>query len=127
MVTTRHLLQCRDCRPQTPAIAGTIPASTRLRLRTRFCALCQMTQSRKGIPSLASPRQGVPVRSSSQAAVTGICRAINGKHVPRYLAEFACRLTRRHDLAAMIPRLTWASVRTPPMPCRLLKMAEGHA
>jgi len=27
----------------------------------------------------------------------------------------------------MIPRLTWASVRTPPMPYRLLKLAEVHA
>jgi hypothetical protein len=27
----------------------------------------------------------------------------------------------------MIPRLTWASVRTPPMPYRLLKLAEDYA
>ena len=31
---------------------------------------------------------------------------------------------RRYDLAAMIPRLTWASVRTVPMPYTLLKLAE---
>ena len=51
-----------------------------------------------------------------KAAITGTYRAISAKHVPRYLAEFEYRLNRRYDLAAMIPRLTWASVRTPPMP-----------
>jgi hypothetical protein len=55
-----------------------------------------------------------------------IC-AINSKHVPRYLAEFEYRFNRRYDLAAMIPRLTWAAVRTPPMPYRLLKLAEAGA
>ena len=34
---------------------------------------------------------------------------------------------RRYDLAAMIPRLTWAAVRTAPMPYRLLKLAEVYA
>jgi hypothetical protein len=43
------------------------------------------------------------------------------------LAEFDYRFNRRYDLAAMIPRLAWASVRTPPMPYRLLKLAEDHA
>ena len=49
------------------------------------------------------------------------------KHVPRYLAEFEYRFNRRYDLAAMMPRLGWAAVRTPPMPYRLLKLAEPHA
>jgi len=38
------------------------------------------------------------------------------KHVPRYLAEFEYRFNRRYDLAAMIPRLSWAGVRTAPCP-----------
>ncbi len=59
-----------------------------------------------------------------KAAITGTYRAINSKHVPRYLAEFEYRFNRRYDLAAMIPRLCWASVRTTPMPYRLLKLAE---
>jgi len=59
-----------------------------------------------------------------KAAITGTYRAINSKHVPRYLAEFEYRFNRRYDLAAMIPRLAWASVRTPAMPYRLLKLAE---
>ena len=62
-----------------------------------------------------------------KAAITGTYRSINSKHVPRYLAEFEYRFNRRYDLAAMIPRLSWAAVRTPPMPYRLLKLAEVHA
>jgi ribosomal protein L37AE/L43A len=62
-----------------------------------------------------------------KAAITGTHRSVSAKHVPRYLAEFEYRFNRRYDLAAMIPRLTWASVRTPPMPYHLLKLAEVHA
>ena len=62
-----------------------------------------------------------------KAAITGTYRAINSKPVPRHLAEFEYRFNRRYDLAAMIPRLTWAAVRTTPMPYRLLKLAEGYA
>jgi hypothetical protein len=62
-----------------------------------------------------------------KAAITGTYRAINGKHVPRYLADFEYRFNRRYDLAAMIPRLIWAAVRTTPMPYRLLKLAETYA
>jgi transposase-like protein len=53
-------------------------------------------------------------------------RAIRDKHVPRYLAEFEYRFNRRYDLAAMMPRLGYVAVRTPPMPYRLLKLAEDH-
>jgi hypothetical protein len=62
-----------------------------------------------------------------KSAIAGTYRAINGKHVPRYLAEFEYRFNRRYDLAAMIPRLTWAAVRTTPMPYRLLKLAKAYA
>jgi len=58
------------------------------------------------------------------AAIVGTYHSINSKHVPRYLAEFEYRFNRRYDLAAMLPRLCWASVRTTPMPYRLLKLAE---
>ena len=43
-------------------------------------------------------------------------RAIHGKHVPGYLAGFEYRFNRRYDFAAMLPRVGWAAVRTPPMP-----------
>lgn len=62
-----------------------------------------------------------------KAAITGTYRSIHQKHVPRYLAEFEYRFNRRYDLAAILPRLTWAAVRTPPMPYRLLKLAEVSA
>jgi hypothetical protein len=62
-----------------------------------------------------------------KAAITGTYRAIHEKHVPRYLAEFEYRFNRRYDLAAMLPRLTWAAVRTPPMPYRLLKLPDVYA
>jgi hypothetical protein len=47
--------------------------------------------------------------------------------VLQYLAGFEYRFNRRYDLAAMMSRLAWSSVRTPPMPCRLLKLAEVYA
>jgi hypothetical protein len=46
------------------------------------------------------------------------------KHVPRYLAEFEYRFNRRFDLPAMIERLTFVALRTPPLPERLLSVAE---
>src|ERR1022692_2207096 len=61
-----------------------------------------------------------------KAAITGTYRSIASKHVPRYLAEFEYRFNRRYDLAAMLPRLCWAGVHTPPMPYRLLKLAEVY-
>jgi ribosomal protein L37AE/L43A len=62
-----------------------------------------------------------------KAAIVGTYRAIEQKHVPRYLAEFEYRFNRRYDLAAMMPRLAWSSARTLPMPYRLLKLAEIYA
>src|SRR5713101_2980161 len=62
-----------------------------------------------------------------KSAIAGTYRAIRDKHVPRYLAEFEYRFNRRYDLAAMMPRLGYVAVRTPPMPYRLLKLAEDHA
>ena len=51
-------------------------------------------------------------------------RAVRSRHASRYLAEFEYRFDRRYDLKAIIPRLAWVAVRTPPMPYRLLKLAE---
>ncbi len=59
-----------------------------------------------------------------KAAYVGIYRAIDQKHVLRYLAEFEYRFNRRYDLTAMMPRLLWIGVRTTPMPYRLLKLAD---
>jgi ribosomal protein L37AE/L43A/transposase-like protein len=62
-----------------------------------------------------------------KASIVGTYRSINSKHVPRYLAAFEYRFNRRYDLAAMVPRLCRAGVRTTPMPYRLLKLAEIYA
>ena len=62
-----------------------------------------------------------------KAAITGTYRSIAPKHVPRYLAEFEYRFNRRYDLAGMLPRLAAAALQTPPLPYRLLKLAEVAA
>ncbi len=58
-------------------------------------------------------------------SLAGTCPALDGKHLPRYLAEFCYRFNRRYDPEALVPRLLHASVRTPPMPYRLLTLAES--
>ena len=57
-------------------------------------------------------------------ALHGTYHALAAKHLPRYLAEFSYRFNRRFQLKARVPRLGYAAVRTPPMPQRLLKLAE---
>ncbi|MBI3141176.1 MAG: IS1595 family transposase, partial [Rhodocyclales bacterium] len=42
------------------------------------------------------------------------------------LAEFSYRFNRRFDLASMLARLATAAAHTPPMPYRLVKLAEVH-
>ena len=60
-------------------------------------------------------------------SIRGTYHAIRPKHVPRYLAQFEYRFNRRYRLEDMITRLTWVAPRTPPMPYRLLKLAENGA
>ena len=152
---TRALYQCTACRRQTSVIAGTIFAATKVPLCTWFRAMYHLTQSKGGISSIELGRrlgdnagcvhQPIITGSGRKAAlnpafkwvnttlgniknaITGTYRAIHDKHVPRYLAEFEYRFNRRYDLAAMMPRLGYVAVRTPPMPYRLLKLAEDHA
>jgi len=63
------------------------------------------------------------VLGNIKSAITGTYRAVRS-HAGRTLAEFEYRFNRRFDLAAMIPRLGYAAVRTPPMPYRLLILTE---
>jgi len=60
-------------------------------------------------------------------SIRGTYHAIRPKHVPRYLAQFEYRFNRRYRLEDMITRLSWVALRTPPMPYRLLKLAENSA
>lgn len=57
-------------------------------------------------------------------AIHGTYHAVSEKHLPRYLAEFCYRFNRRFQLGDMINRLAYGALRTPPMPQRLLKLAE---
>lgn len=59
-------------------------------------------------------------------AITGTYHAVKPQHLPRYLAEFCYRFNRRFQLEDMLPRFAYVAVRTPPMPNRLLKMAEDY-
>lgn len=67
------------------------------------------------------------VLGNIKTAMTGTYRAVRAKHVPRYLAEFEYRFNRRYSLETMIARLAYVSVRTAPMPYRLLKLADVYA
>ena len=58
-------------------------------------------------------------------AIHGTYHAVSERHLPRYLAEFCYRFNRRFKLEDMIERLGYVAVRTPPMPHRLLKLAEA--
>ena len=59
-----------------------------------------------------------------KAAMVGTYRAVRAKHAQRYLAEFEYRFNRRYRLETMINRLAYVSLRTAPMPYRLLKLAD---
>jgi hypothetical protein len=61
-----------------------------------------------------------------KTALRGTYHAIRPKHIPRYLAEFQFRVNRRHDLRHLVSRLLHAAVQTPPMPYRLLTLAESR-
>ena len=58
-------------------------------------------------------------------SMQGSYHSVSSRHLPRYLSEFCYRFNRRFSLEDMIPRLGYAAVRTPPMPERLLKLAES--
>jgi hypothetical protein len=53
-------------------------------------------------------------------------RVVGAKHLPRYLGAFAWRFNRRFVLMTIHQRLAVATATTPPMPYRLLKLAEAR-
>ncbi len=57
-----------------------------------------------------------------KSALRSTYHAIGKKYAQRYLSEFQYRFNRRYDLCALIPRLAYVALRTPPMPERLLKL-----
>jgi transposase-like protein len=66
------------------------------------------------------------VLGNVKCALVGTYRALSAKHVPRYLSSFAYRFNRRFHLPDLFTRLAYIAVRTPPMPYRLLKLAEHY-
>ncbi len=57
-------------------------------------------------------------------AIHGTYHSVSKNHLPRYLAEFCYRFNRRFQLDKMVDKLISVATRTPPMPQRLLKLAE---
>jgi len=55
-------------------------------------------------------------------ALHGTYHALRAKYLQRYLSEFCYRFNRRFDMAAMVPRLLYVAVRTPPLPYRLVTL-----
>ena len=45
------------------------------------------------------------MRANVKQSLAGTCHALDGKHLPRHLAEFRYRFNRRYDLQALVPRL----------------------
>jgi ribosomal protein L37AE/L43A len=62
-----------------------------------------------------------------KSAIVGTYRAIRRKHISRTLAEFEWRFNHRTNLAAMIPILGYAAVRTGPVTYGDLKWADYGA
>ena len=60
-----------------------------------------------------------------KTSIAGTYHAVSKKHIPRYLAEFEYRFNRRYNLKDILPRLLRVCTYTPPMPQRLLKLAEA--
>nr|WP_305073152.1 IS1595 family transposase [Microbulbifer sp. GL-2] len=58
------------------------------------------------------------VLGNSKSVLRSTYHSIKSKYAQHYLAEFQYRFTRRFDLSALIPRLIYLSLRTPPLPER---------
>jgi transposase-like protein len=67
------------------------------------------------------------VLGNVKTSILGTYKALGSKHIPRYLASFSYRFNRRYPLQDMLARLAYVALRTPPMPYRLLKLAEDCA
>lgn len=59
-------------------------------------------------------------------AITGTYHSINHQHLPRYLAEFCYRFNRRFQLEDMLPRFIYVALKTPPMPGKMVSIAEPY-
>lgn len=67
------------------------------------------------------------VLANIKTSIVGTYKAVRKKHMVRTLAEFEWRFNHRDNLAAMIPVLASAAVRTKPQPYWHLKIADYGA
>jgi hypothetical protein len=84
-------------------------------------------------PALIAPPPDTPafrwantVLANVKNSLLATHRAVAAKHLPRYLGAFAWRFNRRFVLKTIYERLAIAAAATPPMPYRLLKLAEAR-
>ena len=59
-------------------------------------------------------------------SITGTYHSVRDKYLPRYFSEFCYRFNRRFSLEDMLARFMYVAMKTPPMPQRLLSMAEAY-
>ena len=97
----------------------------------------QLRPKPKGPGSSTLPMQFVPASASGtrwantmpanvKNSLLVTHRVVGAKHLPRYLGAFAWRFNRRFVLKTIHERLAIAATATPPMPYRLLKLAEAR-
>ena len=97
-----------------------------------FTAVAEADCTHQPLATSASPRTRRrllwvdTVLGNVKNALHGTYHALRAKHLPRYLAEFSWRFNERFDLAGMLERLGAAAATTPPMPYRLVTLAEAH-
>ena len=66
------------------------------------------------------------VLGNVKRSLHGTYHQLSSQHLPRYLAEFSYRFSRRFSLREMFPRLAVVALRTAPLPYRVLKLAENY-
>lgn len=77
-------------------------------------------------PQKISPFNWVnTVLGNLKTALAGTFHKLSVPHLPRHLATFQYRFNRRFVLGDMISRFVYVSLRTPPMPKRLLTLTEN--
>ncbi len=63
--------------------------------------------------------------SNVKRSLAGTYHAFKSKYVSHYVAEFSYWFYRRYKLADLVSRLAYVAVLTPPLPYRLLTLAEA--
>ena len=79
-----------------------------------------------GIIRMAFSPDGRRLATVSDDKEVKLWDAVAAKHLPRYLGAFAWRFNRRFVLKTIYERMAIAAAATPPMPYRLLKLAEAR-